>query len=234
VGYLGITMSDTSADMAPYITLTGSAGFTADAEGGISMRRVGDSATFEFPWKILAHTGFANAAVAANISLGNFTFAYQINTGSGYTDWSSELTAAQMGTALNGLGAINPATGFGFKIRMTTASTNADTVQYLRVTTTTTLVAQETNLYPLSVNTVNINNLAPGSRIKAEKASDGAVLFSGSTPGTSISFTTEFSGDIKITARNASSDPAYQEWVTVVTPIVDGTVNVTALQVLDQ
>jgi hypothetical protein len=159
---LGITMSDTSADMAPYITLAGGAGFTADAAGGISMRNIGDSATFEFPWTVLAHTGFANAAVSANIALTNFTFAFQIDTGSGYTDWSSERTAAQMGAALNALGAINPATGFKFKIRMTTASVNTVTVQFLRVTTTTTLTAQNTNLYPLDTFTVTFDGLPTG------------------------------------------------------------------------
>jgi len=190
VGYLGITMSDTSADMAPYITLAGGAGFTADAAGGISMRNVGDSATIEFPWTILAHTGFANAAVAANIALGNFTFAYQINTGSGFGAWSAELTAAQMGTALNALGAIDPATGFGFKIRMTTASANTATVQFLRVTTTTTLAAQNTNLYPLDTFTITFDGLPTGC--------DAFILQAGTTtlidqrdqlPGASYSYT---------------------------------------------
>jgi hypothetical protein len=159
-GRLAIQMNEPTALTASQVTLTNGAAFTS--AGGLYMPTIGMTATFTTPSAILGHTQFANSAlVMAGGTVGNYTYAYQINTGSGFSAWSAELTAAALGTALNGVGAINPATGFNLKLRITTSVTNATAITSVYLTTISTDAAQN-NFYPLSINTVTFTGLPSG------------------------------------------------------------------------
>lgn len=85
----------------------------------------------------------------------------------------------------------------------------------------------------VSVATVNVNGLVSGSRVKAVKISDGAVLFNGSEVAGAISFVTDQLVPIEITARKGTGTPYYQQWVTQLTPAAGATSTATALQILD-
>jgi hypothetical protein len=161
VGRVGILMNEATALTSSQVALTGGAAFTS--AGGLYMPTIGQTATFETPGFILGHTQFANSALimAGGGAATNFTYAYQINTGAGFGAWSSELSATALGTALNGLGAITPSTGFKLKLRITTSVTNTAAITSVYVTTVSTDAAQN-NFYPLSVNTVTFTGLPTG------------------------------------------------------------------------
>jgi hypothetical protein len=163
VGRLAILMNEATALTASQVSLANGAGFTS--AGGLYMPVIGQTATFEMPYFAKGHTSFQNAAaVMAGGTIANYRFIYQIDTGSGYSAASSELTAAALGTALSGIGAINPATGFKLKLTIKTTTTNATAITSLYVLTNSTAVAQD-NLYPLDVLTLQLTGLIAGSDI---------------------------------------------------------------------
>lgn len=174
VGRIAIVMNETTADTAAQVALTGGAAFTS--AGGLYMPTIGQTAVFEMPYFSLGHSSFANSAlVMAGGTVGNYTFAYQINTGAGYSAWSSELSAAALGTALNGLGAINPATGFKLKLRITTSVTNTTAITSVYITTGTS-AANQANYYPLDTNTVTFTGLPTGTDVVVLSAGTSTIL----------------------------------------------------------
>lgn len=163
VGRIAVLMNETTSLTSSQVSLSGGAAFTS--AGGLYMPTVGMTATFTMPYFSLGHTGFANSAlVMAGGTATNYTYAYQIDTGSGFSAWSAELTATALGTALNGVGAINPATGVKLKLRITTGTTNATAITSVYVITSSSAAAQA-NYYPLDTNTLSLTGLIPGSDV---------------------------------------------------------------------
>ena len=143
VGRIAIVMNEPTALTTDIVSLTGGAAFTS--AGGLYMPVIGQTATFTVPYFILGHTGFANSAlVMAGGTVGNYRFRYQIDKGSGFSAWSaSDLTAAQLGTALNGETGISASTGIKLKLEITTSTTNATAITSAYVITTTTAASQD-------------------------------------------------------------------------------------------
>lgn len=208
-----------------------------NSSGSVLLTKVGDSVTWEMPFFAIGYTAFSNTAPAitgTNVTFGtrwgNHDIEFQVNTGSGYGGTWLNLTAANLIAQT-----FNSTSGFKLKIRATCAIAAAtNIITNIRVALTTTSSDQSTQLYPLNIATVQIDGLVTGSRVKAEKISDGVVLFNGSEVGGSIIFTTDQVVPLKITARKASDIPYYQEWVTQLTPVNNSTTSAIALQVLDQ
>lgn len=173
-GRIGVLMNEATADTTDQVSLTGGAAFTS--AGGLYMPVIGHSATFTMPYSALGHTAFANSPlVMAGGSAGNYTYAWQADTGSGFGAWSAELTAAALGTALSGLGAINPATGVRLKLRITTSVTNATAITSVYLVTATTAAAQD-NQYPLDTNTVTFTGLPTGTDVVVLQAGTSTIL----------------------------------------------------------
>jgi hypothetical protein len=148
-GRVAILMNEPTAQTADQVSLTNGASFTS--AGSLYMPTIGMTATFTMPSYIIGHTGFSNTAlVMAGGTVGNYTYAYQIdkNDGNGYSAWSSEYTAANLGTALSGITGINALLGLKLKIRITTSTTNAAAITSVYVPTTSTTTTQAYQ-YPL-------------------------------------------------------------------------------------
>lgn len=173
-GRIAIVMNEPTSLTASQVTLTNGAAFTA--AGGLYMPTIGMTATFEMPYFSKGHTSFTNTALvmAGGGAVGNFTFAYQIDTGSGFGAWSSELTAAALGTALNGLGAINASTGFKLKLRITTGTANTTAITSVYVTTGTS-ASDQANYYPLDTATLTLTGLVTGSDVVVLQAGTSTV-----------------------------------------------------------
>lgn len=233
VGWLVLRFNEPSARFAPYVTLSGTAAF--NGAGGLVLPTVGDTATFELPYFAIGHTGFSNvtAPVMDGGTITNYSFAFQADTGSGWSSWSSEYaTADALRDALSTLN-IAYATGFKLRLRLTATTASTTAITFLVFTTTTTETAQQT-LYPLEVATVSVDGLVTGSMVKASKVSDGSILFTGAESSGVISFTTDYAGAVAIEARKASSSPYYRPWSSQVTTVLGSTVSATAVQQLDE
>lgn len=226
-GQIALCMNEPTPETAGYFTMvSGTAKF--NSSGGILMGVIGNQAVWETQDWIIGHTGFINAAATmSGGTIGNYTLEYQIDTGSGYSAWKT-----LDGTNLSGE-TVSPATGFKLKIRITTTSTDTTAITYLTLGTTTTEAAQRDNLYPLDTATVSMVGLINDSRVKASKVSDGTVLFNGAAPSGTVSFSTDYIGDIRLEARKASAAPYYKPYVTQVTSVSGSTVTATALQERD-
>lgn len=123
--------------------------------------------------------------------------------------------------------------GFPLKVRIQTLTTNATAITSLALTTASTTAARAA-VYPLLTAVVQVTGLVAGSRVKAEKISNGEVLFNGVESSGVVTFTTDQTVPLKITARKASSAPYYKEWVTQLTPVASVTTSAVALQDLDE
>ena len=207
--------------------------------GQVLLTKTGDQITWEMPFFAIGYTAFTNSApvvtgtnvtFSSGSSWGNHTIEYQVDVGSGYNGTWLAFNATNLITH-----AFNSTTGFRLKVRATTLTVNAgNLITNMRVNLTTTSADQQTKLYPLSVNTVTVEGLVTGSRVKATQVVGGTLIANLSETGGSATFTTEYSGAIAIEARKASGAPNYIPWNTQVTPVAGGTVTATALQQLDE
>ena len=189
-GRLVILMNEPTTLTAAQVSLTNGAAFTS--AGGLYMPVVGQTATFEMPYFALGHTQFTNsAAVMAGGTVGNYSFEYAIDTGSGFSALTaSAYTAAALGTALNALGAINPATGFKLRLKVSTTTANTTAITSVYIPTTSTAVAQD-NQYPLDTNTVTFTGLPASTDMVVLTAGTTTVLYSVDAAST---FTYTYSG----------------------------------------
>lgn len=81
---------------------------------------------------------------------------------------------------------------------------------------------------------VSVVGLAAGSQVKVTKISNGDVLFNGPESGGQVSFSTTYIGAIRVDARKASASPYYKPWFSQANTVSGQTVEITALQELDE
>jgi hypothetical protein len=103
-------------------------------------------------------------------TIGNYTLEFQYDIGSGWSGTWLTLSGANLSAIT-----VNPATGFKFKIRITTITANSSSITYLRIYTTTTLAAQEDNLYPLDTISLALTGLQAGSDVVIYQAGTTTV-----------------------------------------------------------
>lgn len=158
VGRIAILMNEPTTATASQVTLTGGAAFTA--AGSLYMPVIGQTATFEMPYYSLGHTQFTNSAAimaGGTATNYNYNFSVDLNNGAGWsTMTTANYTATTLATALNALGAINPALGVKLRLKITTIVTNTTAITSFYVITTTTAVAQA-NYYPLETVGITIS-----------------------------------------------------------------------------
>jgi hypothetical protein len=130
--------------------------------GIVSMPTLGDQITWTCPYYVLGYTALTNSAPGLTHSAANYTYEYQIDTGSGsYGSWKT-LNA----TNLSGE-TITATTGFKLKVRATTVTANtANTITKIEIALTTTSTAQQTQ-YPLPLTgSALVSAISSGSRIQ--------------------------------------------------------------------
>jgi hypothetical protein len=152
-----------------------------NSSGSVLLTKVGDQVTWEMPFFAVGYTAFTNSApvitgtnvtYSANARWGNHDLHFQVDTGSGYGGTWLNLTAAALIA-----NTFNAATGFKLKIRATCAVAAAtNVITNMRVALTTTAIAQQTNLYPLSVNTVTFTGLPTGCDVVVLTAGTSTIL----------------------------------------------------------
>jgi hypothetical protein len=216
-GRLQIVNVETTNDMS-----TGSYNLTGTTIP-TRLPNIGDAVVWEWPYIVKGHSAFANLDPGGLLtSLINYE--YQLDTGNGFGAWKTLAKSNLTGES------ISPSTGFRLRVRAIAFTANTSVQNSLDIYTVTSLAAQEAGLHPLDVSTLQINSAVAGSTIKVQKVSDNSVLYT----GTATSIAVEYAGDVKITIRNASGSPAYQEWITQTTLVSGETTTATALQQLDQ
>lgn len=183
---------------------------------------------------IRGHTGFQNVTQVSGTGdfnstiFGNCTVEYDLDKGAGFSGTWQAVSGANMSAETG----INPATGFRLKVRVTSnvAGLQAFTSFFFLTTTTAT---DRYTLYPVDESTVTVDGLATGSRVKVTRTDTDAVLFTGQESSGSVSFTTDYVGQIAAEARKASSAPYYQPWTTLTTLAAASTTTITAVQLRD-
>lgn len=192
------------------------AGFTSG--GQAAMPNIGDQVIFETPYFIKGYTAFQNvAATLTGTNTGNFTYEYALDTGSGYGAWKT-VSGANLSAET-----ISPSTGFKLKLRVTTSVANTtNALTYVRLSMTTTLVAQQNNLYPLDLATITVNGLTANSRVQLYDTTNSVELYNGVVTGTSLSFASEYISDYTVRIRvmyqsgtNANKFIEFSDTVTV-------------------
>jgi hypothetical protein len=206
VGRIAIVMNEPTSLTSSQVALTGGAAFTA--AGGLYMPTIGMTATFTMPYYAKGHNGFANTAlVMAGGTATNYTYAYQIDTGSGFGAWSAELSATALGTALNGLGAMSPSTGFKLKLRITTSTGNTTAITSVYVTTSSSATDQA-NYFPLDTFTLTLTGLSAGSDVVVYQAGTTTVRSSADAVN-SFTYTYETPESVDIGVFKAGYVPFY-------------------------
>jgi hypothetical protein len=237
-GQIVLAMNEPTTLTAPYVTkVAGTPKYTS--AGNLVLASVGDEVIWETPYWIKGITGLGNVVpvvtgtnvtYSANARWGNHDLYFQIDTGSGWNGSWINFTQANIATYTT----IDPAVGVKFKFRAVCATANTgNLLTYVKFSTVSTINAQG-NLYPLDVATVRVSGLVTGTRVKATKVSDGAVLYNGAESAGVAAFETDYIGAVQVEARKASAAPYYQPWVTQVTTVAEATTGAIALQTLDQ
>lgn len=168
-----LSMNEPTAETTDYFTMVaGTKKF--NSIGGILMGTVNDQAIWEDQYYRKGHTGFQNTTpTMSGGTIGNYTIEYDIdvNDGNGFTGSWSTASGANLSAE-----SIDPANGFKLKVRITTITANLTAITFLRFDTTTTLTAQEDNLYELDQYTLTLTGLVSGSDVVVLEAGTNNVL----------------------------------------------------------
>jgi hypothetical protein len=131
--------------------------------------------------------------------------------------------------------AVSAANGYSLQVRTyprAAAATTLLTAFSMGIQTDST--AYQTQ-HPLPGSLVNITNLVPQTRVKVNRVDTGALLQQASCgAGTTLNFDFQYTGLVRIEARNASGNPAYKPWITQATISPTAATSVVALQESDQ
>lgn len=150
----------------PYVTLTlsGSAGGFTSANQ-CAMPTLGDNLIAEMLYFAIGHSGFENtAATLTGTNTGNFSYEYQIDTGSGWNGSWNTLDGATLSAET-----VDPSVGFKLKLKIaTTSASTTNAITSVRINTLSSAADQENNLYPLDENFVTLSTvgLLPNSRLQ--------------------------------------------------------------------
>jgi hypothetical protein len=124
------------------------AGFTST--GIVALPNLNDRVEWTMPTFIIGHTGFVNSApTLTGTNTGNFLYEYQIDTGSGFSDWKTLNGANLSAEVVPPYVSFFNRGGFRLKIRATcTVASTTNALTYIRIETTTTTTAMAYT-YPL-------------------------------------------------------------------------------------
>lgn len=195
-GHVVLSLNEPTAETMGYVSIVaGTPKFTS--AGNVAMPSVGDEVVIEQDYFVKGCTALTNTApiitgtnvtYVSNARWGNHDIYYQIDTGSGWNGTWLNLTATNLATH-----SISPSVGFKLKYRIVCAVANTgNLLTYIRIQTTSTLVAQTDNLYPLDTVTLTLNNLEVGARVRV--VADHIEVYNDLT-GSSVNVELPFYGD---------------------------------------
>jgi hypothetical protein len=178
-GALQVVCNEPTTETAALVTVNSGPVYWTSA-GGVEMRVIGNSVTWEMAYYAKGHTGFADVVptLTGGGAIGNFRFKYQIdkNDGNGWSTITAQLTAAELQASLYAQTGISATNGFKLKVQIDTTSTNTAAVTFLTIWTTTDWTTQEAVAYPLDTNTLTITGLQTGSDVVIYEAGTTTVL----------------------------------------------------------
>jgi hypothetical protein len=180
-GFLDLLCNEATSSSVAQCSVTGGTP-QFNSSGSVLLTKLGDQVTWEMPFTAIGYTAFTNAlttATGANVtwtsgsSWGNHTIEFQLDTGSGYGAWTA-LNAVNLNAQV-----ITSTTGFRLKIRAgTLVASISNVLTRLAIPLTTTSAAQQTSLYPLSVNTITFTGLPTGTDAVVLTAGTSTILSS--------------------------------------------------------
>lgn len=159
-----------------------------NSSGSVLLTVVGQQVLWEMPYFSKGHTSLGNVApTLTGTNTGNLTYEFQYDIGAGYNGSWLVMNAANF----LAVGAINPATGIKLKVRATCSVDAAGNIlTNIRIITVTSTVAQTSNLYPISTNTISLTGLSPNTDVVVLTANTTTILAQqDSNPGSTYSFT---------------------------------------------
>jgi hypothetical protein len=209
-GRIWLALNEPTASTADQIQTTFGAGAGFTSGGQVSMPNAGDELIATMPYFAVGHTGLANAALTVTgTNPGNFTIEYAIDTGDGFGTY-------QLATGANlSAETVSAVDGFRLRLRITTATANAtNALTYVRLTTTTTLAAQQGNLYPLDYANISLSGLEAGSRVQLYDVTNDEELFNETTATGNVVYSAPFSGTFTLRVRAMyADDTSAKKWV---------------------
>ncbi len=183
-GTVAIFCNEPLASTASQCSITsGTPAFNSN--GAIAMPTLGDQVTWTCPYYILGYTSFTNSAPTLTHSAANYTYEYQIDTGSGsYNGTWKSLSAANLTGET-----ITASTGFKLKVRATTATANtANTITRIAIAMTTNSTAKQTQYDLPLTGTGTITALQTGSRVQLYNETKTLELINSVIGATSYSY----------------------------------------------
>jgi hypothetical protein len=242
-GRIHLLFTGLNGNTSPHVSIdSGTPVFRKD--GDLYMRTAGDQITFTWPHQILGHTGFqALDAVENGFNTGNWHAEYSLDTGAGFGAFKAATSANLSGETIS-------AAGFGLKIRLIADSSSSfNIINGLYLSTTTTLAAQASNLYPLTTPVdVNVtvrdgsdNSVIENARVylltdSGGPASSGVEVINGLTNASGqVSASYGYTSDqgIEGWVRKGSSSPYYKSSPVVAT-IGSSGLNLTVVMTPDE
>jgi hypothetical protein len=183
-GRIQIQCNEPTAVSATQCAVTaGTPRFTS--AGIVAMPTLGDQITWTMPYFAIGHTAFvASDVVVTATNSGNFSYEFQVDTGSGFSAWAAATSAN-----LTAIGSWAAATGVKLKVRATvTVAATDNSLTQLRFLTVSDTTSQQLQ-YPYQFTAViTASPIVAGSRVQVYNETTATELYNATASGTSITF----------------------------------------------
>jgi hypothetical protein len=173
----------TAASAAQCAVTAGTPRFTS--AGIVAMPGLGDQITWTMPYFAIGHTAFVASDVSVTATNpGNFSYEFQVDTGSGFSAWAAATSAN-----LTAVGSWAAATGVKLKVRATVTVAAADnSLTMLRFLTVSDTTSQQLQ-YPFQYTAaITASPLVAGSRVQLYNVTTSTEMFNEVVAGTSLNY----------------------------------------------
>jgi hypothetical protein len=173
----------TAASAAQCAVTAGTPRFTS--AGIVAMPTLGDQITWTMPYFAIGHTAFvASDVVVTATNSGNFSYEFQVDTGSGFSAWAAATSAN-----LTAIGSWAAATGVKLKVRATVTTAAADnSLTQLRFLTVSDTTSQQIQ-YPFQFTAaITVSPIVAGSRVQIYNVTTDTEIFNEVVDDTSLNF----------------------------------------------
>lgn len=197
---------------------------------GLSMPSIGDQVIIEMDYFALGHISLQNAAPTLTGTLtGNMTYEYQIDDGTGYNGSWLTLNGTNLSSHT-----IDPYVGFKMKFRITTATANTtNAITHVSILTDSDATSQESCLYPLSTNILEMTGLKNPTEVRVFEA--GTTLeIDGQDSVTSGTFSTQIDGGTYPSVDISIISLGYQNTRLLAVDVASGNISIPVQQVIDR
>jgi hypothetical protein len=183
-GRISIQCNEPTAVSAAQCAVTaGTPRFTS--AGIVAMPTIGDQITWTMPYFAIGHTAFvASDVVVTATNSGNFSYEFQVDTGSGFSAWAAATSAN-----LTAIGSWAAADGVKLKVRATVTTAAADnSLTQLRFLTVSDTTSQQLQ-YPFQFTAaITVSPIVAGSRVQIYNVTTDTEIFNEVVDDTSLNF----------------------------------------------